>query len=171
MSRLSEKYGSKVSAKEAKAIQKAMDEQKENRNKFKEVPAGEYKVVVDKLELGETSWGDPQITLWFKITDGEFKNSRIFYNGSFDEHFSHGINVTAELLAEMLDDEDVTASMIAVILGHGEKETEDFLADCAETVENLAYDLDYQVKEGSVNPRTGKPYVNKYYTIEGVYDI
>ena len=106
MSRLSEKYGSKVSAKEAKAIQKAMDEQKENRNKFKEVPAGEYKVVVDKLELGETSWGDPQITLWFKITDGEFKNSRIFYNGSFDDHFEHGINSTAILLADLLDDEE-----------------------------------------------------------------
>ena len=117
MSRLSEKYGSKVSAKEAKAIQKAMDEQKENRNKFKEVPAGEYKVVVDKLELGETSWGDPQITLWFKITDGEFKNSRIFYNGSFDDHFEHGINSTAILLADLLDDEELTSAQIAVILG------------------------------------------------------
>ena len=122
MSRLSEKYGSKVSAKEAKAIQKAMDEQKENRNKFKEVPAGEYKVVVDKLELGETSWGDPQITLWFKITDGEFKNSRIFYNGSFDDHFEHGINSTAILLADLLDDEELTSAQIAVILGKFEED-------------------------------------------------
>ena len=32
MSRLSEKYGKKVSSKEAQAIQKAMDEQKQNRN-------------------------------------------------------------------------------------------------------------------------------------------
>lgn len=170
MSRL-DKWKSKVSAQEEAAVKKAMEEQKSNRRTFQEVPSGMYSVVVDKLELGQSTWGASQVSISFKITEGKFKNSRIFYNGSFDEHFSHGINVTAELLAEMLDDEDVTASMIAVILGHGEKETEDFLADCAETVENLAYDLDYQVKEGSVNPRTGKPYVNKYYTIEGVYDI
>ena len=122
MSKLSEKYGKKVSAKEARAIQKAMDEQKENRNRFKEVPAGEYKVVVEKLEIGETSWGDSQITLWFKITDGQFKNSRIFYNGSFDEHFEHGINSTAILLADLLDDEELTSAQIAVILGKFEED-------------------------------------------------
>ena len=70
MSKLSEKYAGKVSAREEKKIQKAMEEQKNNRGTFKEVPAGEYPVIVDKLELGDTSWGDKQIVLWFKITDG-----------------------------------------------------------------------------------------------------
>ena len=174
MSRLSEKYGSKVSAKEAKAIQKAMDEQKENRNKFKEVQAGEYKVVVDKLELGETSWGDPQITMWFKITDGEFKNSRIFYNGSFDDHFEHGINSTAILLADLLDDEELTSAQIAVILGKFEEDqtvVADFLADAAEAMEELAYDLDYTITKSKKTNKKGQPYINKSYEILDVYDV
>ena len=80
MSKLSEKYGSKVSAKEERAIKKAMEEQKKNRGNFREIPSGEYPVIVDKMEIGETSWGDEQITIWFKVTDGDFKNSNIFYN-------------------------------------------------------------------------------------------
>ena len=174
MSRLSEKYGKKVSAKEARAIQKAIDEQKENRNRFKEVPAGEYKVVVDKLELGETSWGDAQITLWFKITDGEYKNSRIFYNGSFDDHFEHGINSTAILLADLLDDDELTSAQIAVILGRFEDDqtvVADFLADAAEAMEELAYDLDYTITKSKKTNSKGQPYINKSYEILDVYDV
>lgn len=174
MSRLSEKYANKVSKKEEKAIQKAMDEQKASRDSFREVPEGEYAVVVDKLEVGETSWGDDQITLWFKITDGDYKNCRIFYNGMFNDNFSNGINATAILLSELLDDEDLTSAAIAVILGRYEDNMDDireFVADAAEEVESLAYDLDYQVRESSkTNPNTGKPYVNKEFEITGVYD-
>lgn len=173
MSKLSEKYGKKVSAKEAKAIQKAMDEQKENRNRFKEVPAGEYHVVVDKLELGETSWGDAQVTLWFKITEGEFKNNRIFYNGTFDEHFEHGINSTAILLADLLDDEDLTSAQIAVILGKFEEDqtvVSDFLADAAEIVEDLSYDLNYTTTYSKKKNSKGQPYVNHTWEVLDVYE-
>ena len=72
----------------------------------------------------------------------------------------------------MIISHTVTASMIAVILGHGEDEAADFIADVAESVEDFGYDLGYEVKESKkVNSRTGKPYVNKYYTIDGVFDI
>lgn len=174
MSKLSKKYADKVSAKEEKAIKKAMEEQQKNRGNFKDVPSGEYPVIVDKLEIGETSWGDDQITIWFKITDGDFKNSNIFYNGMFNDNFSNGINATAILLSDMLDDEDLTAATIAVILSKYDDDMEqirDFIADVAEEVESLAYDLDYQVKNGKkINPNTGKPYVNKTYEIVEVYD-
>ena len=173
MSKLSEKYGKKVSAKEAQAIQKAMDEQKESRNRYKEVPAGEYHVVVDKLELGETSWGDAQITLWFKITDGEFKNSRIFYNGTFDEHFEHGINSTAILLADLLDDEDLTSAQIAVILNKFDDDqsvVEDFLADAAEIVEELSYDLNYTTTVSKKTNSKGQHYTNHTWEILDVYE-
>lgn len=167
-----DKWKRKVSPKEEAAVKKAMDEQKENRRTYREVPSGLYHVVVDKMEIGETTWGKDQVNISFKVTDGDYKNSRIFYNGSFDDHFAHGINATAELIAEMLDDESVTAAMIAVILEHGEDEAAGFIADAAEAVESLGYDLDYDIQESKkTNPNTGKPYVNKYYTIEGVYDI
>jgi len=167
-----DKWTNKVSAKEEAAVKKAMEEQRQNRRTFREVPSGEYSVVVDKMEVGETSWGDDQINITFKVTDGEYKNSRIFYNGSFDDHFARGINATAELIAEMLDDESITAAMIAVILEHGGAEASGFIAEAAEAVESLGYDLDYDIQESNkVNPRNGKPYVNKYYTIKAVYDI
>ncbi len=174
MSKLSDKYGKKVSAKEAKAIQQAMDEQKQNSARFKEVPEGTYSVVMDKLELGETSWGDAQISLWFKITEGDYKNSRIFYNGTFDEHFEHGINATAILLADLLDDEDLTSAQIAVILGKFEDDqsiVDDFLADAAEAMQDLAWDLDYKITESKKLNRNGKPYINKSYEVLGVYNM
>lgn len=176
MSKLSEKYASKVSKKEEKAIQKAMDEQKANKGNFREVPAGEYPVIVDKLEVGETSWGEDQIVIWFKITDGEFKNSNIFYNGMFNDNFSNGINATAILLADMLDDEDLTSAAIAVILSKfddrkGMAAINDFIADVAEEVDSMAYDLDYSIKQSKkINEKTGKPYINKSYEIIEVYD-
>lgn len=174
MSKLSDKYKNKVSKKEERAIAKAMEEQKANRGNFKEVPAGEYAVIVDKMEVGETSWGDDQITIWFKITDGEFKNSNIFYNGMFNDNFSNGISATAILLADMLDDEDMTSATIAVILGKFDEDMDaikDFIADVAEEVESMAYDLDYQISQSKkTNPNTGKPYVNKSYEIIEVYD-
>ena len=174
MSKLSEKYAGKVSRKEERAIQKAMEEQKKNRGTFRDVPAGTYPVIVDKLEVGETSWGDDQITIWFKITDGDFKNSNIFYNGMFNENFNNGINATAILLADMLDDEDLTSAAIAVILGRYDEDMDsvrDFIADVAEAVEELAYDLEYDIKNSKkINERTGKPYVNKSYEIVEVFD-
>ena len=165
------KWKNKVSAKEEAAVKKAMAEQEKNQRTFREVPGGVYPVVVDKMEVGESNWGDDQINICFKITDGEYKNSRIFYNGTFDEHFAHGINKTAELLAGMLDDEDMGAETIAVILGHGVDEATAFIADAAEMVENLAYDLDYDIRlSNKTNPNTGKPYENKFYSILEVFD-
>lgn len=171
MSRMS-KWKTKVSAKEEAAVKKSMAEQEKNRGSFREVPSGTYAVVVDKMEVGESNWGDDQISITFKVTEGEYKNSRIFYNGTFNEHFAHGINATARLLAEMLDDEDMSAETIAVILGHGVDEATDFIADAAEMCEAFGYDLDYDIQESNkTNPNTGKPYVNKFYSIAEVFDI
>lgn len=176
MSAFSEKYAAMINAKEERAIRKAMEEQKEKQGQFRDVPEGVYSVVVDKMELAETSWGDDQISIWFKITDGDYKGSVIFYNGMFNENFSNGINATAILLADMLDDEDMTSSMIAVILNKFDKkggmdQINEFVEDAAEMTENFSYDLDYSIKHSKkINERTGKPYVNKQYQIVEVFD-
>ena len=57
----------------------------ENNVEFKEVPPGTYEVRVEKMEMVETGEksknpGMPMVSIWFKILDGEFKNSLIFYN-------------------------------------------------------------------------------------------
>ena len=166
------KWKKKVSAKEEAAVQKAMKEQEKNQGNFREVPSGCYPVVVNKMEVGESSWGTDQINISFKITSGEYKNSLIFYNGTFDDHFSHGIYETAKLLSALIDDEDMSIETIAVILGHGVDEATDFIADAAEMCENLGYDLDYEIRlSNKTNPNTGKPYRNMYFTVEEVFDI
>lgn len=166
------KWKNKVSAKEEAAVRKAMKEQESSQGSFREVPTGVYPVVVDKMEVGESNWGNDQINITFKITDGEYKNSRIFYNGTFDDHFAHGINKTAELLAGLIDDEDLSIETIAVILGHGVDEATDFIADAAEMCEDFGYDLNYEIRlSNKTNPHTGKPYKNMYFTIEEVFDM
>ena len=177
---IADKWKNKVSRKEEAAIAKKMkeQEQEQGRRTFREIPAGTYTVTVDKLELGETTWGSMQVKMAFKIIEGEYKDQRIFYDGTFDDHFAHGINATAILLADMLEDEDLTSATIAVILSHAndsqEKldEVSDLLADILEEIDGLCFELEYEVKESNkTNPNTGKAYINKYYTIVGAYEL
>jgi len=57
----------------------------QNNVSFQEVPAGQYEVKVEKMELVETgpnsqNPGMPMVSIWFKILAGEFKGQLIFYN-------------------------------------------------------------------------------------------
>src|SRR5690625_4971607 len=47
---------------------------------FAEIPDGEYEVAVEKMELTQSKKGDPMLTIWFEILEGEFEGQRIFYN-------------------------------------------------------------------------------------------
>ena len=56
-----------------------------NNNSFREVPAGKYEVKVELMELGVTGPNSatpdmPMVKIWFKIVEGDYKNSMIFYN-------------------------------------------------------------------------------------------
>ena len=60
---------------------------------YKDVPHGVYEVAVDKMELRESKKGDPMFTCWFKILNGEYKNSRIFMNQVITQGFQiHIVN-------------------------------------------------------------------------------
>lgn len=43
----------------------------ENGISYKEVPHGEYEVAIDKLELIASKAGDPMVTVWFKVLNGD----------------------------------------------------------------------------------------------------
>lgn len=47
---------------------------------FEKIPDGEYEVYVEKMELTQSKKGDPMLTIWFKILEGEYEGQRIFYN-------------------------------------------------------------------------------------------
>lgn len=47
---------------------------------FPEIPEGTYIVAIDKLELGETKDHRPMLKGQFRIQEGEFEKSCLFYN-------------------------------------------------------------------------------------------
>ena len=56
-----------------------------NNNSFREVPTGTYEVKVELMELGVTGPNSatpdmPMVKIWFKVVEGDYKNSMIFYN-------------------------------------------------------------------------------------------
>lgn len=62
-------------------------DQNGGQGEFKEVPEGDYEVSIDKIELKESSKGDPMVSVWFKILEGDFKNSRLFMNQVITQGF------------------------------------------------------------------------------------
>lgn len=65
---------------DVEGLNKDLQENKNNYGEYKEVPLGEYEVKVDEMKLTTSKKGDPMLSIWFKILDGDYKNSLIFYN-------------------------------------------------------------------------------------------
>lgn len=66
---------------------------------YKEVPAGSYEVSITKLELGESSKGDPMMKVWFKILAGDFEGSYLFMNQVLTSGF--GLHTAKEFLRSL----------------------------------------------------------------------
>lgn len=66
---------------------------------YKEVPVGEYEVSVTKMELTESKKGDPMVSIWFKILEGDYKGSLLFFNQVITQGFQ--IHIVDELLRSM----------------------------------------------------------------------
>lgn len=57
---------------------------------FREVPVGTYEVKIDKMELKESSKGDPMFFCQFRILQGDFANSCLFMNQVITQGFQIG---------------------------------------------------------------------------------
>lgn len=66
---------------------------------FKEVPHGEYEVEINKMELIASKKGDPMVSIWFKVLNGEYKGSLIFFNQVITQGFQ--IHIVNELFRAM----------------------------------------------------------------------
>lgn len=73
---------------------------------FKEVPLGDYEVAIEKLELKESKKGDPMVSIWFNILEGEFKNSKLFMNQVITQGFQ--IHIMNEFLKSLGTDVEIT---------------------------------------------------------------
>lgn len=113
---------------------------KGNGGDFKEVPLGNYEVKVDKMELTKSKKGDPMVTIWFKIVEGKFKNSLIFYNQIIPQAFQ--IHLANEVLRSMGSGLDVEFVSF--------KQYGNLILDIAEEVDGtFEYELEYgQNKKG-----------------------
>lgn len=95
MSNMFEKWDAMV---DVAGLQKDVEEASQNGGgSYKEVPHGKYEVKVEKLELKETKESHkPMASVWFKILDGDFKESLIFMNQVVTQGFQ--IHIVNEFL-------------------------------------------------------------------------
>lgn len=108
-------------------------------NDFKEVPLGTYEVAITKLELGESSKGDPMVKVWFKILEGEYKGSLIFMNQVVTKGFQ--IHIVDEFLRSLDTDIDIAFESYS--------QYAELLADVYEAIEgNFEYALEYGENKG-----------------------
>lgn len=114
-------------------------EAKENGGQYKEVPHGTYEVSVTKMELTESKKGDPMVSIWFKILNGEFKGSLIFFNQVVTQGFQ--IHIVNELLRSMDTDLDIEFE--------GYNQYAQLLMDVHEAVDGkLEFGLEYGERKG-----------------------
>lgn len=103
-----------------------MDAEENGGGDFKEVPHGKYEVAITKLELTESKKGDPMVSVWFKVTNGEYKGSLIFMNQVITQGFQ--IHIADEFLRSLETTVDVqfeSYSQYAEILADIFEEIED----------------------------------------------
>lgn len=122
---------------DTKGLAADVKEAQENGATYKEVPHGDYEVAIDKLELVKSKAGDPMVSVWFKVLNGEFKGSRIFMNQVIKEGFQ--VHIVNEFLRSL--DTDIDIEFVTY------KQYGNLLMDVMEAIEgNLEYALSY--KEG-----------------------
>lgn len=106
---------------------------------FKEVPLGNYEVAITKLELSESKKHDPMVKVWFKILEGEYKNSLIFMNQVVTQGFQ--IHIVDEFLRSLETDVNIEFTSYA--------QYAQMLMDVFEAVNgNYEYGLKYGENKG-----------------------
>ena len=141
-----EKYSKKINAEELAASQKEISENASGGD-YKEVPLGTYEVEVNKLECKLSSTKKPMVSIWFKILEGEYKNSLIFYNGVFTEDWMR--HRVVKMLSTLLNDPTHEAEINLILKSGDVDEINNFCMDIHEEIDGqFEYLLDYDQKKG-----------------------
>lgn len=72
---------------------------------YEDVPYGKYEVKITKLELTQSKKGDPMLSVWFEIINGNNKGRLIFMNQVVSQGFQ--IHTANEFLRNLQTDETV----------------------------------------------------------------
>jgi hypothetical protein len=123
---------------DVEGLNKDIEESKNNNGgNFDDIPTGTYEVKIDKMELKESSKGDPMVSIWFRILAGKFKNSIIFYNQVINQGFQ--IHLSNEFLRSLDTGVDIPSNFSSY------KKYNNLIMDVAEEVDaqKLEYELEY----------------------------
>lgn len=132
------KFDEQVNIKElAKTVEEA---EKNGGGDFPVVPAGEYTVKLEKLELGETKDHRPMLKGQFRIKEGEYAKQMLFYNRVIfgTKNDANMIAAAVGFLRSLEPSED-----IGPVMFESYSQFADLILDIAEDVEVLEYDVDY----------------------------
>lgn len=138
-------YAQWDNAVDMEGLKKDIAEAKENGGgNYKEVPHGQYEVSIEKMELKATKKGDPMVSVWMKICEGEFKGSLLFMNQVITQGFQ--IHIVNEFLRSLMQD-CVNAPVVEF---KGYAQYAELLMDIHELIaDSFEYALDYgQTKKG-----------------------
>lgn len=105
---------------------------------FPEIPVGTYEVVMTECELGESKKGLPMVRARFKILEGEFKNSLIFYNQVIHKGF--GLHKNNEFMKSLQTGLDIKFENF--------RQYGELMMDVAEAAEGLVFALEYGEQNG-----------------------
>ncbi len=116
------------------------DAQENNKGEYDKVPYGEYEVKLDKLELKATKKGDPMVSAWFTILEGDYKKYKLFMNQVVTQGFQiHIVNEFLRSIGTDLNIEFVDYKQYA-----------ELLLDVAEACDenNLEFAIKYEDNNG-----------------------
>ena len=119
---------------DAEQFKKDIEELKNNSGDYPEIEAGEYVVKVEKMELKESSKGDPMLSIMFRILEGEHKKACIFYNQVLNLPFQI---VNANKLLESMETD------VEIVFNGDYSCYNNTVLDVFEAAENLEFLLDY----------------------------
>ncbi len=123
---------------------------------YPDVPWGEYMVKVEQAELKEAKTsGKPMVSIWFRIIEGDFKNSIIFYNQVIASGF--GLHMANEFLRSLETSIDVD------FVSFGQ------YADMVLDIAEAAQEFEYHVKYSERKAKNGNSY-NDYKIME-VFEV
>jgi hypothetical protein len=131
---------------DTEGLQKDVEEAKQNGNNgnFKEVPLGKYEVSIEKMELKASKKGDPMVTIWMNICDGDYKNSKLFMNQVITQGFQ--IHIVNEFLRSLIKE----CADAPVVEFKSYAQYAELLMDIHELIaDSFEYGIDYgQTKKG-----------------------
>lgn len=109
----------------------------------REVPYDTYEVEINKLELVTSKKGDPMVTCWMKIVEGEYKGSLIFFNQVVTRSFQ--FHIANEFLRGLVSELDEPID----VHFHTFSQYADMILDIMEAInDNFEYRVKYYDNKG-----------------------